>query len=73
MDLFNLLDIFLYASWFTCFDCKFIPRLCNSVADELAHWGSSGENQIWIEDPPMEILSNLRKGILIKLVNMFDE
>ena len=52
-------DIYFYASWFDCFDCNFVPKLCNKVAGEFAHLGSLRIDNIWIEDPPEEILQLL--------------
>ena len=51
-----LRDISLYAS---CFDCNFVSRLCNRVANELAHLNSSRIDHIWIQNPPEEILQLL--------------
>ena len=50
-----LRDIFLFTSSFDSFDFNFVPRICNRVADELAHLGSLGVNTI--EDPSEKILS----------------
>ena len=52
-------DIFSYASWFAGFDCCFVPRICNQVADTLANLAFSGGSKAWIEDPPKEIVSLL--------------
>ena len=51
-----LRDIFLYASWFDCFDCGFVPRSCNSIANFLANKALAGDLEVWMEDPPTELI-----------------
>ena len=57
-------DIFMFASWFDCFDYNYVPRICNEVADFLARKAFSEGLEIWIEDPPEDILPLLVNDII---------
>ena len=46
----------MFASSLDCFDCDFVLRTCNEVADFLAHKALSWGSDVWIEDPPEHIL-----------------
>ena len=47
-----LRDIFLYSSWFKCFDCMFAPRCCNKFADAVANHGKDSSLHTWVDYPP---------------------
>ena len=48
--------MFLYASWFSCFNCNLVHRECNLVSNLLAHIAVPGGPGEWIEDPPEDII-----------------
>ena len=52
-------DLYLYASWFNCFDCGYVPRTYNSPADCLANMAISGGSEVWLENPPDDIVALL--------------
>ena len=55
-----LKDIFIYVSWFNSFSYCLVPRVCNNVADTIAHFTKSQRSSVlWKDDPPKFIVSLL--------------
>ena len=45
-------DIYLYSSWFLCFECKHVPRSCNRAADAIAKFAKDSYLISWVNSPP---------------------
>ena len=49
----------MYSTWFDRFDCGFVNRDANSVADSLAKQAKFGSCGTWTVNPPDSIISLL--------------
>ena len=49
----------MFASWFYVFKCSAIPRDCNRCADFVVNKAVRGVIDIWLEDPPEDLMNVL--------------